>query len=140
MGAILAVLDVDDVTHLQRVRRIRDEAGDELDPEARETVAELIEALELVGVARTHFRTSYTQRVLARLSRVLLYLGVPAILAAFALALSVGNLPAGARPPIVAALSTLGVAPLAWLSAYILRIATISERTLAAGPFASRPE
>lgn len=99
--------------------------------------------LELFSVARTQFRTTYTQRVLARLSRELLYVGIPALVVVIVLGLiptSPGLLASEqARLVTVSALLSVAISPLAVLSAYLLRVAAVSERTIAVGPFVSRP-
>jgi hypothetical protein len=83
-----------------------------------------------------------TQRVLARLPCLLLYVGVPALVAAIVLGLletTPGSLHDRHRPVAVSALLTVGFSPLAVLFAYILHVAAVSERTIAVGPFVSRP-
>jgi len=88
------------------------------------------------------FRTTYTQRVLARLSRQLLYVGIPALIVVVVLALlpeSQPLVPGQIRIVTLCTMLTIGLSPLSVLAAYLLRIATISERTVSPGPFVSRP-
>lgn len=140
VSAILSVLGFEDAVHLHEARRILDEHRDELAAETARSLERLVDLLAMFSVARTHFRTTYTQRVLARLSRLLLYVGVPAIGAAFVLGLLPETLGPELRVLVVSILLALAFAPVAVLSSYVLRIASVSERTLAAGPFESRPE
>ncbi|WP_226021753.1 hypothetical protein [Halomicrobium salinisoli] len=142
INAILPVLQYPESRQLYEVRRLRSAHGDELSTETQAAVDGLVEALALFSVARTHFRTNYTQRVLARLSRLLLYVGVPGLVAAIVLSLAgvPEAVPAGLRIAAVSSLLTVALAPLAVLSSYILRVAAVSERTIAVGPFVSRPE
>ena len=159
VNAILSVLDYPYSRQLYEARRIRSAAaepngagetdekndasdGDALPPAVDDALVDLVETLEFFSVARTHFRTTYTQRVLAQLSRLLLLIGAPALLATFVL----GLLPTVSAPileryqlVIVSGLLTVALAPFAALFAYILRVATVSERTIAVGPFVSRP-
>jgi len=141
VNAVLSVLEYDDTRQLQEARRIHEEYEPELPERAERSLAELVELLELFDVARTHFRTVYTQRVLARLSRTLLYVGTPALLIAVLLGLLNPAVPGSptARLVLIAAALTATFAPLAVLFAYVLRISAVSERTVGVGPFVSRP-
>lgn len=142
-NALLPVLEYKDSYQLYEARRLQRDHADELSAEAQHTIDRLIETLELFSIARTQFRSTYTQRVLAGLSRQLLYVGIPALVVVILLALipppaqTLG--PGPVRVVVVSALLTVGLSPLAVLSAYLLRVATVSEWTVSAGPFASRP-
>lgn len=144
INALLPVLEYNDSRQLYEARRLRCDHENGLPPEAHQALTNLIEALELFSVARMQFRTTYTQRVLARLSRRLLYVGIPALIVVIVL----GLMPPSPRPlvsgaaklVVMSALLTVGLSPLAVLSAYLLRVAAVSERTIAAGPFVSRPD
>lgn len=106
-------------------------------------LGELIDVLEFFDVARTHFWATYTRRVLAQLSRVLLYVGIPALLAAIALT----PLPRTSEPVLldrhrlrlVSVRFTAAFSPLTVRFAHPLRSPTDSERTISVGPFVSRP-
>lgn len=140
VNAVISLLEFSDSRMLYDARRLRADHGDSLSGESHEVIDELINVLELFEVARTHFRTTYTQRTLAQLSRLLLYVGLPAILVAFALILSTfPGLDGWQRVVTVSALLTVTLSPLAVLSSYILRVAAVSERTIGIGPFPSRP-
>jgi len=126
---------------LYAARRIRAAHADVLSERATDAFDELIEALELFGPAREHFKTLYFQWELADLSRTVLYASVPA------LAVAVGSLlffdPAsvsrGWVALVIAALTvSVTLTPFAILLAYILRIATVTKRTLSIGPFILR--
>ncbi len=60
-------------------RRIREAYADELTDEIDDSLAELVETLELFGPAREHFKTLYFQWELSDLSRTLLYVAIPAL-------------------------------------------------------------
>lgn len=143
INALIPVLEYRDAYQLYEARRLEYDHGDALSAEARQSLSQLIDALELFSIARTQFRTTYTQRVLARLSRQLLYVGLPALLVVIVLSLAPAPspplVPAPARLVAVSALLSVGLSPLAVLSSYLLRVATVSERTVSAGPFVSRP-
>ena len=127
---------------LYATNRLTDERRSE---EAREALEDLAEALGLFGPAREHFKTLYFQSELITLSRTVLYVSVPSLVTATAFTLlfdpenypgTVFGLDVGVL--IVAAAAAVVVAPFAVLLAYILRIATITRRTLAIGPFVLR--
>lgn len=142
INALLPVLEYPDSYQLYEARRIQREFGETLPADARNSLDRLVDVLELFSVARTQFRTTYTQRVLARLSRRLLYVGVPALLVVVVLALLSDPVPftdGTGELVLVSAMLSIAFSPLALLAAYLLRIATVSERTVSAGPFVSRP-
>lgn len=143
VNAVLSVLAFDESEHRYGARRIQTAHGDALSPTVADELADLADALELFSVARSHFRMTYTQRLLARLSRLILYLGVPAVLAAVVLGTlgtpTAGGLLARYRVLVVSALLTVAMSPLAILFGYILRVAAVSERTVGVSPFVSRP-
>ena len=144
VNALLPVLEFPYSHYLYEVRELQEDYGDDLPTETQQVLADLIDVLEFFSVARTHFRTTYTQRVLAQLSRILLYVGIPGLLAAITL----NMLPTTSelvlleryRLLLVSVLFTVAFSPLAVLFAYLLRIATVSERTISVGPFVSRPD
>ena len=142
-NALLPVLEYRDSYQLYEARRLQRDHADELSAEVDHSIDLLIETLELFSIARTQFRSTYTQRVLARLSRQLLYVGIPALVVVILLAMipspAESLAPGPVRVVVVSALLTVGLSPLAVLSAYLLRVATVSEWTVSAGPFASRP-
>ncbi|WP_267644065.1 hypothetical protein [Haloarchaeobius amylolyticus] len=130
---------------LYAARRIRAENEDVLTEDARAAFDELIDALELFGPAREHFKTLYFQWALIDLSRTMLYASVPALLTAIAgivyldPALFTGTV-FGARPLVVVVSAGVAVSllPFAFLLSYILRIVTVTKRTLSIGPFILR--
>ena len=143
VNAILSVLDYPYSRQLYEARRFRTDGSVPVTPGVDAALETLTDTLESFSVARTHFRTTYTQRVLAQVSRQLLLVGVPALLATFVLGLSSTpfdpSLLERYRLAFSSGLFAVALSPFAVLFAYILRIATVSERTIAVGPFVSRP-
>ncbi|MFB6270208.1 MAG: hypothetical protein ABEH83_09710, partial [Halobacterium sp.] len=99
----------------------------------------------LFGPAREHFKTLYFQWELSELSRQLLYAAVPALAAAIAALLLFdpaqfpgATLGVSHALVVVSAAATVAVLPFALLLAYILRIITVTKRTLSIGPFVLR--
>jgi len=108
-------------------------------------LADLVATLELFGPAREHFKTLYFQWELSNLSRTLLYAAVPALSVAVASLLffdpqGVGGSLFGVPLVLLVTAGTVAVAvtPFTLLLSYILRIVTVTKRTLSIGPFILR--
>ena len=119
--------------------------GDDRSEETRAALEDLSEALSLYGPAREHFKTLYFQSELISLSRTVLYVSIPSLVtsATVVLLFDVENYPGTVLGLdlgvlVVAAATAVAVAPFAILLSYVLRIATITRRTLAIGPFILR--
>jgi len=126
-------------------RRIRETYADELTDEIDDSLAELVETLELFGPAREHFKTLYFQWELSDLSRTLLYVAIPALTVAVSSLLFLDaqdfvGVTVGVPDVlwVLAVTTTASVLPFTVLLSYILRIVTITKRTLAIGPFILR--
>nr|WP_227229420.1 hypothetical protein [Salinirubrum litoreum] len=119
--------------------------GTELSADQQSALDDLIEALELFGPTREHFKTLYFQWELIDLSRVILVASIPALLVSSFMVLyyEVGSFPAlvpGVPTPVLVVSLAVGFAvlPFAVLLSYVLRIATVAKRTLSIGPFVLR--
>jgi hypothetical protein len=130
---------------LYAARRIRAENEDVLTEQAHHAFDELINALELFGPAREHFKTLYFQWALIDLSRMMLYTSIPALLTAVAgiVYLEPAQFPGtvfGVRTLVVVVSAGVAISllPFAFLFSYILRIVTLAKRTLSIGPFILR--
>ncbi|NKE34574.1 hypothetical protein GWG54_01840 [Natronococcus sp. JC468] len=138
---ISVILHYDDPWQLQEVRKLREHHRHALSAPAADQLDRLEELLGDIHVARQYFKTVYMQQELADLSKILLYVGFPTLLAGAFVVLSYGNLLALELHPslyvlVVAATITALFSPFAVLLAYVLRIATIARRTAADfGPF-----
>ncbi|ELY47617.1 hypothetical protein [Natronorubrum sulfidifaciens] len=126
-------------------RKIRANHEDSLSEEATEQIDQLIDALQLFGPAREHFKTLYFQWELINLSRALLYISVPALTVMGVMIMYVdGNALLGTTFGIdnlvwvTSAGFVVGISPFIVFITYILRIATVAQRTLAMGPFILR--
>jgi uncharacterized membrane protein len=142
---VRAVLDYNYSWKLYAGRRIRAEQIDGLDEEASQTLSELVSTLELFGPAREYFKTLYFRWELSDLSRTLLVVAVPALAVAVAsLAFFDPRDVTGATLGVPNVLLVLGVttvvsvSPFAVLLSYVLRIVTVTKRTLSVGPFVLR--
>ncbi|AXR79459.1 hypothetical protein [Natrarchaeobaculum sulfurireducens] len=137
--AVSAAVGYNDAWQLYAARHIQGRYGERLSREGEESLEELIDALELFGIAREHFKTTYLQRELTRFSQLTIYCGVPAILAAMLIGFIYADLAGPAisidtLPWVVSALVAVVVSPLALLTSFILRTATVTRRTASVGP------
>jgi hypothetical protein len=127
-------------------RRIRERYGDRLDKSSTDEVENLIELLKTFGIAREHFKTLYFQRSLIDLSIRILVASLPALLVSAAMVLFFdspaysGFFGGEALVLLVVAAVTASVSPFMILLAYVLRIATVTKRTLSIGPFILRQD
>jgi len=126
-------------------KRLRGEYAADLTEESEAAFDDLVDALELFGPAREHFKTLYFQWELTDLSRTLIYASVPALtVAASTLLYLEPRLLAGTvfgvktLILVVSAAATVSLVPFAILLSYILRIITVTKRTLSIGPFILR--
>jgi len=140
-----AALDFDYSRRTFEARRLRERHGDGLDDAGAAALDRLIELLRLFGPAREHFKTLYFQWELIDLSRRILALSIPSLLVAGSMiaffdAATYGATVAGTGTLVfvVAAATTVAVAPFMLLLAYVVRIATVAKRTLSIGPFVLR--
>ncbi len=140
---LFAGIQYDYSRQVYAVRRLRTEHQDALTDSQLETIDELLTVLKYFTIGREYFKTLYFKRELANLSRGLLVISFPAIvfLSYALLSLSAGLVPEFAifgTPSVILFVGftfTAGLAPYTLFSAYVLRTATISIKTLAAGPF-----
>jgi len=144
--AIRSALDFEYSVELGEGRRIESLYDAELDEDGSAALDDVLRGLELYGTSREHVKTLYFQWELVALSRVILYVSVPALVVSVAALLTLdapGAVPGSTLGVahvswVIVAAATVGLAPFAVLLSYILRIATVARRTLAIGPLALR--
>ncbi|MDS0293419.1 hypothetical protein [Halogeometricum luteum] len=134
-----ALLTTNYADRIYQIRRLKSKHQESLSEETEEYVDDIVSTLQQLDVARQYFKTLYIQTELAYISRVLLYAGVIAelVLVSTLLALTASgpNLPQ-VLPPVVAPLvAAVGLLPLAVLFSYAIRLAVVSQRTIAITPF-----
>lgn len=144
-NAISLTIDYDDSQQIYAGCFLRNEHAEEIGEETGEALDDLLETLQLFNVSRSHFKTTYMERELSRLSRLITYLGVPAILAALVIGLlygDVGGLTVSPQvaPTVIVPLILVVLSPLALLSAFVLRSATVTRRTASIGPMVPSKE
>ncbi|WP_254831854.1 hypothetical protein [Haloglomus salinum] len=141
-----AALDFEYSRKLYRARRLRTAYADELSDETCETLAELEGLLRLFGPAREHFKTLYFQSELVDLSRFVLFASLPSLVVTVSVlaffdasaAPTTTVLGIGGASLVVCVATALALVPFLVLLSYVLRIATITGRTLSIGPFILR--
>lgn len=142
-----AALDFNYSRKLHDARRFNAERDDDRTEEVAQSLDRLVDVLELFGPAREHVKTLYFQWELIDLSRALLYSAIPTLAVMLAMVLyfdpdaAAGSvLGVESTVWLAAAAFTVGLLPFALLTSYILRIATVTKRTLSIGPFVLREE
>jgi hypothetical protein len=110
-----------------------------VDDDATERLDALRELLESVAVTRQFFKTLAIQQDLARLSRMLVYFGLVALLVIVGLTLSYTSSAVSIDPALRPYAASVGlgvvVGPLAILVSYMLRVATVALYSVSVGPF-----
>lgn len=143
--AVSLTIDHDDPQQIYAGRYLHNEHGQEIDDETDAAFADLIETIQLFNVARSHLKATYMKRELSRLSRLITYLGVPAVLAALIIGLLYGDvggltISPTIAPTVIILLILVVLSPLALLSAFVLRSATVTRRTASIGPMVPSKE
>lgn len=140
---LLAGLDYDYSWQMYVVQRLQTEHGDSLSDEQQHLLDELVDILKQFTTGREYFKTLYFKRELANVSRWLLVIAFPVIVyLSYALLAFKANLipeipvlPVPMTVLFIAVSYVIALAPYALFTSYVLRLATIAYRTLAAGPF-----
>lgn len=137
---LVAALDTNYAGQIRDAREIKHAYEGALPDEVERRIDELVRSLEQIDVARQYLKTLYIQSELAQFSRQLLYVGMPAmfvsicVLSAFTISPNVGMTDPTFRT-VVAGAIVVGLLPLSVLFAFVLRIATVSQKTIAITPF-----
>ena len=135
-----ATLTTNYAREINALRRIEFRRGDRLPSEMNDWIRELCHDLQRIDIARQYFKTIYLQQELAAVSRILFYVGLPAVIVVgttlFLFTGAAGPaVPSSVVPILVPATLTIGLLPLVVLFAFILRIGTVARRTAAIIPF-----
>jgi hypothetical protein len=136
--ALSVAIAYDDGWQLSTARYLRNSASD-LSEETETAFDELLDSLRLFSSAQEHFKTVYLQRELTWFSQLIVYVGIPAVLAAVLIPLLYGSLGGPTISPAylpytISLLAPLVFVPLVMLGVFILRTATITRRTATIGP------
>jgi hypothetical protein len=136
-------LDVDYGPHMERSQNLKTSYSETIGDDFETRLDELIEAFELFATGKEYFKTLYYTEEVSQLSRTLLVVSLPAILATAStiLAINAQLLPDVwllGMPPLLSFVATtfaIALVPYLVLTAYTLRLATVANQTAAGGPF-----
>ncbi|WP_254545315.1 hypothetical protein [Halomarina pelagica] len=143
--ALAVTLETNYGDEISRAERLRTVHREDLSTDQLRLLDETVTALQDADIARHYFKTMYIQYELVNLSRVLLLVGVPAVGSALVMILVYGE-PTGATLPaetlsiLVPLVVAFGLVPLSVLFSYILRLATVSRRTIGITPFMTQEQ
>lgn len=142
---LFAALDFNYSWKIFQVERITNEYEGSLSEREHALLDELKTALSLFGPAREHVKTLYFQWALIDLSRLILYVAIPALAVA---GIMLAVVDAGTFPGsilgidhivlVVGGAFAVTLAPFMLFVSYVLRILTIAKRTLAIEPLVLR--
>ncbi len=142
-----AVLDFNYSWKTRTARRLRGRHEGGLSAETDHLLDELVQNLSLFGPARQYFKLLYYQHELIDVSRVLLYTAMPALGLttfmgfAFDIEPFSGTIVGlNSAFVLVSFVIVLSLFPFALLLSFVLRMVTVSQRTLTIGPFILREE
>ncbi|WP_436927997.1 hypothetical protein [Halosimplex amylolyticum] len=145
-NVLSAGLHYDYSWQLNTARRFRNRYEDEISEETADALQALIDTLKFFATGREYFQSLYYKREVARLSSNLLVVSLPVIvfISYLLLALDANIIPIfpigplSSLPVFIMLAYTVSLAPYVVLTAYVIRVAAITLRTLAAGPFLVR--
>jgi hypothetical protein len=142
-AALFATLNEDYASYIFVAYHLESEHDAALGEDTTTLLARLVRSLEQVDVARRFFKTIFIQSELASLSRRLLYIGLPVQLVTVVMMLSFtapgeGGPSTGVLTVVIPAIVIAGFAPIVILTAYILRLSTVAQRTAVMYPFTGK--
>jgi len=142
-NVLMAGLNYNYSGQLHAARGLKRNFDEELTDEEVAAIDDVIDVLQHVATGREYFKSLYHKRELARLSSILLYVSLPVIVftSYVILALDANVFPEveflGFSPLLISVTVAyaIALAPYVVLTAFVVRTATITLRTLSAGPF-----
>ncbi|WP_336364243.1 hypothetical protein [Halalkalicoccus salilacus] len=142
---IMPVLDYNYSWKIVAGRRLKAEYAGSITEEAEEALEELIGSLRFFAPAREYFKMIYFQWEINNIARGVLYASIPSLAIAAYMILAFDphqvsgyTLALHNRYLFVGLVYTVSLLPFTVVLAYILRIVTVTQRTLALGPFILR--
>ncbi|MDS0259725.1 hypothetical protein NDI56_10005 [Haloarcula sp. S1CR25-12] len=133
------VLGTEYARNMTATVHLRNSYDDRLPEAAADELDAIDDLLEAVAVTRQFFKTLSLQQDFARLSRVVAYTGLIALVASVVLALlyrtNGATIPTALLPAVVSLGIGVIVTPLCIFIAYVFRAATVARHTVSVGPF-----
>ena len=144
-NALSVTLQTNYAHQIYEIREIQAEHGEHISEHIQSALEDLVVRIQQVDVARQYFKNLYLQDELPHLSRLLLYVGVPAELTAMTmLVFFAGTTEAVLEPTqlsvLVPVTLTIALAPLAVLFSFVVRVSVVAQHTAAITPFTTEHE
>lgn len=143
--AIEATLGTNHATQIRDIDQIQVNFDNLLSDDQQDLLSEIRMNLLHIDIARKYFRTVYMEKELSFLSRVILYVGVPAEVTSVIVLVIYGSvkttpLTAAWLDLLVPVALSVGFAPLAVLFSFILRLSWVAQRNASVAPFTASDE
>lgn len=132
-GFVRAMMDYNHDRQINDLRYLRAEYGEELTDATEHRIEEMLRLLQYFATAREYFKTLYTRREFANLSRDLVFTTVPSVALVASFLHYLDHIPDSHI--LVTAIEAVAFAPFMLVASYILRVAIVSKHTQAAGQF-----
>lgn len=132
LTGVLSVFPIRYIDSIQEIRSLQTRSDVQFSNDVEQTLEHLAVELEYLDIARYYFMSMFIQQELSRLSRGLVYTGLPAIALAGGVLVHLSQLDPNSTmsfwsTTIVTMALVLGFFPIALLGAYVLRISTIAQ-------------
>lgn len=142
-NVLLAGINYEYSRQITAARRLLETHGEDLSADERDAIDDIVDSLAYLGTAREYLKTLFFKNELATFSVHLLYVALPVILftSYVLLAVEAGVFPPRLVPGFPRLLFVISLAyavvltPFTLLTAYVIRVASVSRRSLATGPF-----
>lgn len=139
-NVISPILGTNYAEHIQESHRLQTKYDDEHHARLNAALDRLTTDLIGINVADHYFTTMFIKEELAKVSRLLLYVGIPAVAVPIGILIKLTTYTGSVLPQLdLVVLSVLavmaGLLPLALLTSFVFRIATAAQRVAAIPPF-----
>jgi hypothetical protein len=139
VNVLEVILGTEYAQNLTATEHLRNRYDEQLSEAAVAELDAIEDLLEAIAVTRQFFKTLSLQQDFARLSRVVAYSGLVALVVSVAMALvyrtNSVTVPAASLPVVFSVGIGIIVTPLILFIAYVFRSATIARHTVSVGPF-----
>lgn len=145
ISVITATEGSDYARYMRETEWLQGTHSDQLSKEANEHLAAINELLRVFSISRQFYKTMTIQQDFAQLSRLLIFVSLPAILTAIYVPLLYQSGPDTLiapqyLPPIISGAIAVITVPLVLLLVFLLRITTVMRYTVSVGPFIAPSE
>ena len=139
-NVIMSILDTNYADYIQESHRLQAKYDDESYERLTAALDRLTTDLVAINVARQYFTTMFIKEELARVSRLLLYVGIPAVAVPIAMLIRLTTYTGAMFPQLDLVVLTVltvitGLLPLALLTSFMFRIGRVAQQVAAITPF-----